>query len=379
MSPKEPGRNDPCPCGSGKKFKSCHGSQKSFSKHGSDSNPTDRLKRVSYKLPVDEMGPPFGYKNFAVVPVFDKSEGGENDTKPVGKPGNYKVTFFLARPEVSLSGVGLSETEGVFGDSSLVITSPEPRSPKSTDHLIVEAHDSGEAPLTFQLWPNKYGRLSRIDIEMQAKNHEAARNRAYKGLLPFLSVLSFEHDIPLEIKKTETFEIKTGGQQLEFRMFFKPVGFNGSKGGAKSIDIRTLMSHYREALNSTSINYSFLCFYRILEAIYAKREKLISEKKVRFEFQRENRLKLEDLQGLSKHMDDYQEFVGKKFGNIFEKELTPLRIRIAHGLVTLQGLFDNTADDVALRDRASHLIPIAQILARIEIQNELSKKEVARV
>jgi len=22
---KEPGRNDPCPCGSGKKFKNCHG------------------------------------------------------------------------------------------------------------------------------------------------------------------------------------------------------------------------------------------------------------------------------------------------------------------------------------------------------------------
>ena len=24
---KEPGRNDPCPCGSGKKYKNCHGKQ----------------------------------------------------------------------------------------------------------------------------------------------------------------------------------------------------------------------------------------------------------------------------------------------------------------------------------------------------------------
>ncbi|MFV2007168.1 MAG: SEC-C metal-binding domain-containing protein, partial [Longimicrobiales bacterium] len=24
-SEKEPGRNDPCPCGSGKKYKKCHG------------------------------------------------------------------------------------------------------------------------------------------------------------------------------------------------------------------------------------------------------------------------------------------------------------------------------------------------------------------
>ena len=25
IAPKAPGRNDPCPCGSGKKFKNCHG------------------------------------------------------------------------------------------------------------------------------------------------------------------------------------------------------------------------------------------------------------------------------------------------------------------------------------------------------------------
>ncbi|NNB98423.1 hypothetical protein HI113_31460, partial [Corallococcus exiguus] len=27
MSPSKPGRNDPCPCGSGKKYKACHAAE----------------------------------------------------------------------------------------------------------------------------------------------------------------------------------------------------------------------------------------------------------------------------------------------------------------------------------------------------------------
>ncbi|MDN3508378.1 MAG: SEC-C metal-binding domain-containing protein [Simkaniaceae bacterium] len=61
------GRNDPCPCGSGKKFKKCHGKQSSarpiiatqidsskfsnlFSSHVAPSAPTEEAKPLSERI-----------------------------------------------------------------------------------------------------------------------------------------------------------------------------------------------------------------------------------------------------------------------------------------------------------------------------------------
>lgn len=52
----------------------------------------------------------------------------------------------------------------------------------------------------------------------------------------------------------------------------------------------------------------------------------------------------------------------------------PIRIKVAHGLLGEQNPLDNTPDDIKLRNRSSYLTPIAQILARLEIQNELTKQ-----
>jgi len=78
----------------------------------------------------------------------------------------------------------------------------------------------------------------------------------------------------------------------------------------------------------------------------------------------------------SKIYQELMKFVGKKFRSIYDNNLTPLRISIAHGLLGEENPFENTPDDLSIRNRAGYLIPIAQILARLEIQNELTRDEL---
>ncbi len=338
---------------------------------------------ISFDLPFDEFGPPFGYKELVTVPRYDEKYFKESDQPtPVGSPGEYEVKFIFARPELSLTNIKEVDLDIVNGDSSCIITTPIPRKKSDPTGISIDIDYTVSKTQTkscsFMLRPNKHGRLSEATTTIFGNGYREARYNAYHALLPFLSKLSFEHNIPLEIKSTTTIEKSTQGQNHEFRIQFPPKRFSLLGQGLYSQEILALLSFYREGMNSTSISYSFLCFYRILEAIYNKRDKIGFQKDVRFEFERENRITNEDLLGLVKHMGNYKEFIGKKFGNIYEKYLTPQRIKIAHGLLGEDNPIEDTPDDINLRHRSSYLTPIAQIIARLEIQNELTKRTIPR-
>jgi len=338
--------------------------------------------RITANIAFDEFGPPFGYKELVAVPTFDERDmlPGEAQPSPVGSPGEYEVTFIFTRPELSLTEIRESDLDFLNGDSALVIAPPEPRGKDQPSGLRLDVsylnsnRETKQCAITFR--PNKHGRVSIAVTRLTAASYRDARDNAYRAFLPFLSKISFEHNIPLEIKASVTREATTGGKNLEFRSPFPFERFRSFSQGLICTDILALLSFYREGMNSTSISYSFLCFYRILEAIYKRRKETIERKRVRFSFKRENRLTEADLMGLSKRMHAYREFVGKKFRSIYENNLTPLRISIAHGLLGEENPFENTPDDISIRNRAGYLIPIAQILARLEIQNELTRDEL---
>ena len=351
--------------------------------------PKDRVTRkpdgslqITTSLPLDQFGPPFGYKELIVVPTFDKRDmkPGEKQPSPAGDPGAYEVTFIFARPEISLTEIREADLDFVNGDSALVIAPPEPRSKDTLAGFRLDVSyiaRNGQAKQGVIMFrPNKHGRLSIALMTMDASGYRDARDNAYRAISPFLSKMSFEHDVPLEIKATVTRELATQGQNIEFRSPIPPKTFRPFSQGLHRTDILALLSFYREAMNSTSISYSFLCFYRILEAIYQRRKEVMQQKKVRFSFARDNRLSEADLMGLPKRMESYREFIGRKFRSIYDTDLTPLRVKIAHGLLGEENPFAETPDDVTIRNRAGYLIAIVQILARVEIQNELTRREV---
>jgi len=345
---------------------------------------SDERISIPFTIPFQELGPPFGFKQIIMVPEIDplKREPNERQPTPQGDPGEYEVTFELGRPELGLTDLTPDDIDSKRGDSCLVITSPEPRPPDHPSgvsfHMKDTTPDGVPRENKFTMRPNKHGRMCLVVNNIAANSFIDAKTRSYELLTPMLSMLSFEYDIPVEIKKVIVEERKTGGMSLEFRIQFPKKTFKVIPVVAISKEISVLLAHYREGLNSTSINYSFLCFYRILEAIYDKRQKEVGQRGLRHMFQRENRINEKDLNGLDAHMPKYKELIGKKFRWLCDIALTPIRVKIAHGLLTPDGFFENTVDDMHLRNSVSYWVRIAQILARIEINNEFSKKLVSK-
>jgi hypothetical protein len=377
-------RNLPCPCGSGKKYKHCHGSAAQSAQLPGISvitNP-DGTKRVITRVPLDQFGPPFGFKELAVVPGFDEADlkPGECQPTPEGAPGDYEVTFVFSRPELGVTQVQASDFEVLNGDSSLQITAPEPRARGQAAGLRIDVTykpvKAAQKEASMVLRPNKHRRLAIGVTTLHAEGHRQAREEANRAFLPFLSKLSFENNVPLEVKETHTRELATGGQTTQFRIPFPVHPFKGASEGLHKQEILALVSFYREGMNSTSTSYSFLCFYRILEAIYARRNQVAKARKVRFVFDRDDCIGEADLLGLTKRMEGYREFIGRRFRAIYKSDLTPLRLSIAHGLLGKDDPMKDTPDDSAIRNRAGYLIPITQILARLEIHNELTRKEI---
>lgn len=376
-------RNEPCPCGSGKKYKNCHGNNMNDTRSQWNERVTkkpDGTLEIAFNIPPDELGPPFGYTELICVPVFDEGtmKPGEKQPSPTGSPGQYEVAFIFAKPEIALAEMRYSDidSDSFKGDSSFIIASPEPR--KATDPAFMkmdysyDAADKTRKTGTIEFRPNKHGRLSFARTTIYSNGYRQARLDAYRAILPMLSNLSFECDIPLEIKGSTTREISSGGVSREIRFQFPCNTLQGPGNIVHRKEIYALQSFYREGMNSSSICYSFLCFYRVLEAIYKMRQNIIEQKSLRPKFKGEARVEEADLKGLPIFLENNKKFIGRKYRDIYEKELTPLRILIAHGLLGDDDPFENTPDNVDIRTTASSLIPITKIIARLEIQNELN-------
>jgi len=214
----------------------------------------------------------------------------------------YRVVFTLSRTGFSLLPENrYSVSEGLKGDSYLAISKPaysEPNNPEA-DRINIYAKGDGRE-LVFTGYPNDEGFLGKIELpSIQALHFGDAALKTYQLLAPALSSMSVYLDIPMHIYQVDLEELRTGSRRMSLLAPFKEVPMFRLPGEMDS-ELRAYASLYREALISNSPNYQFLCFYKIIEGVRKRQERLTKrEQEVRLflhdrgiEFLRKGRNKL---------------------------------------------------------------------------------------
>jgi hypothetical protein len=263
------GRNEPCPCNSGKKFKKCHGLRPSEVPSIIQTLPFVQ-KTADIKLPT--------LPGMSLNLIMQAGYKDRRSLKNVSNlPGNYKVTFTLSRPGFApVDDRHISASQHLSGDSHLAIASPALEYSDGTkydyDSLLFEVK-TVNGNFTFKGLANEKGMLGKIESEeFHAATFADAAARSLHALAPTLSSISASLDVPVNVYQTEVVELRTNTRLITARGPFKEViGWIPPVDNA-SVEQQKYLSLYREALNSTSSNYSFLCFYRIVEGLRHHRE-----------------------------------------------------------------------------------------------------------
>jgi hypothetical protein len=279
------GRNDPCPCGSGRKFKKCHGSMK-------NNNPTHVPSTthvpLSVSMEADSATPRFTFDYLAqglpghrfiitVVPQRADRPITHRDN-PQGSPGSYKAISVLHRPGHSLESPNdMNAAELLNGESYLKII--------PSQYVNISAGIIGASPILHaSVRCNDKGFVEKIETDpFPAQSLEEARKFAFRLLAPMLGHWCIECNLPISIYRTDVIELSTETRSTDIVAPFPELDYVPSIQTPlqMSIRFRACISLYREAINSNSPAYTFLCLYRILEGFIEDRKKKGIESKER--------------------------------------------------------------------------------------------------
>ena len=194
-------------------------------------------------------------------------------------------------------------------------------------------------------------------------------------------------DVPIYIETIQITELATHTSSLRFRMPHLNMTFAGGITPLLDDEFCHYASLYREALNSNSGFYRFLCFYKVIESIVVRRGRLNQAKRligapIRSVPERvpssddQLRALLAEIYPWRKSWDEMavkqifpDEVRGKKVTYIRDHHLNPLRVGIAHALLK--------SDEVpATLDRIDHIqlankwLPLCRVLARLMLRHE---------
>lgn len=385
------GRNDPCPCGSGKKFKKCHGN--SVASASGTANPIPKqvqLRRQSGNIP---WGIPGEEHKLVVVPLM---QGQTPESLPEGMgglPGKYKVQILLSRPGYPIAGEREYKfIDELIGDSHISIAKPRSeRRPEDVAKLMLDMFGNGTA-IRFMGLPNDQGYLGKLVIEdLFAENWYDAESKAYETLAPFLSTWSLHLDIPVNVETIQVTDLQTHASTLRVRTpqfnMSTPAGMSPGLGE----DFRQYASIYREGMDTNSPSYRFLCLYKIIESISSRRSRIAQEDKktgrpVRRFLEQVPKDKMDLIKLLNEiypwrtDWDDFAlnqmippEAAGSKIGTVRERYLNPLRTGIAHALL-------KSGEIKIILDRMDHIqlvnkwLPLTRVIARLMLKNEFPEE-----
>ena len=316
--------------------------------------------------------------------AFTFGEGhpfGGGSLNPAGYEGPYQVTTTLTRrgaPDISSAYV--TDANMMEGDSHLWLPKYEwEDGAVGLPSLLYGTPEGGT--IQFQLLANQQGRLGQIRAVLRANNADDARRKAYRILTPFLCDLSYRYDVPMEVLQMNVAEIATytlcGMKQNDFReKLFDPEQFLGPGLNYGELpNYEFFMRLYREGANSSSVDYGFLCFFRIAEGVVLLRRKRIAEvegkpwKKVpRPEVFLDHETAENDEENLFP-----PELQGKSLWEVYDN-LKGDRVKVGHGFLDdedpLQGHGDIIADRLEGEEQAGTRRAQARYLARKMLQSE---------
>jgi hypothetical protein len=143
---------------------------------------------------------------------------------------------------------------------------------------------SASETIVFRGHLNSDGCLAKIVAEsVDAENFHNAEEKAWNALSPVLSTLSVHLDVPVNVYQVDLVEQLTGALLGRFTPRHRVVGLQLSSLLKESSDFRFYASLYRESMNSNSPLYQFLCLFKIIEGIAARRKRVEREKRRRGE------------------------------------------------------------------------------------------------
>lgn len=300
-----------------------------------------------------------------------------------GLPGKYRVVLTLAKPGYALQAAGEHSTDaGIEGDSNLYIGRDF-----ANGHVLLLKIDGRDFEV--RLVANSHGRLGKFVLDsIQADGFPQARRLAWAAVSPTLSLLSATLDIPLHISQVDLTELRSHAVAGEILVDHIDVGLFLAALNGLSDEFRHYASMYREALNSNSPNYEFLCLFKIIESIKSRRERLAREAKIRGEEPRRLAERFPHQSDLIEWLDSLlpptakrdwaktntahtfpMEVFGKRFGKIIEDHLRPLRVRIAHGLLDT-GELGTSIDDLEEITQVHQWMPATKYLVRQMLKTE---------
>jgi len=387
--------NSLCSCGSGLEFRRCHGSL------------VDPIKSPG-NLPLNATefraglaGFPGQLQQMHVVNQFPDDDP-RSSIPSQGAAGLYEVVFVLKRPGFPLVGERqVSLSSGLRGDSHLGICPPAftPPGGKDVDRILLRSVGD-EGQFEFIGTANQNGFLGKFTSRpIQARDRFHAEEIAFRALAPSLSEFSLQLDIPLEIAQIETKDLSTESCHVTITVPFFDVPLIVAPISRTEPDFRGVASLYREAFNSNSSVYQFLCLFKIVEALRARRKKLQRAANATnagyaaapFEefptTYQDIRVWLDALfyvrPGWSLTALDSAvppEVRGKSFDSVITDVLNPLRVNIAHALFEDTGReLTISYDDLLDTRKIPKLVPVVKCIVRRMMKSDFRGEFLAHV
>jgi hypothetical protein len=192
---------------------------------------------------------------------------------PAGEPGKYSAAVTLSRPGVRpLPEYDQRPSEALRGDSHVAITKPAYAPPGNPDATEIRCHT--HTGVVFSGMPNEKGFLAGFRVyPFEAESFSDAYVKALAKVAPSLSLWSAYLDVPLHVFQVDVLEVASGNTMIAYRNSFPELAIASPPGLADDADFLALISIYREALNSNSLLYQFLCFYKIAEGVQRRRDR----------------------------------------------------------------------------------------------------------
>jgi hypothetical protein len=378
-----------CWCGSGKKQKNCHPGQVPRPPKPPVTGVPAPAQRPMVTPTAPQLTQTPSVRNHAwgfpgeehkiwVVPVL---KGEENKPHSLaGNAGKYKVQLLLSKPGHPVGKEReFSFIDNIVGTSHIQIAKPE-----------AERGEHDVAKLRLALYgknyfitaeTNKEGFIGKFVAELDATDMEQVEDEVYGTLAPFLSAWSMNADIPIHIETIQVTEVATTMSSL--RVLTPHFDMNLPPGTAPFFmdEFCQYASIYREGLNTNSAFYRFLCFYKIIESLIAKRGKEAKARKIAGQDPRQiyetipddERSRVELLGRLYPWRSSWdamavnqifpKEVYGLKATAIRDRHLRPLRLGIAHALLD-QGEITVVIDKMEYIKAVNKWLPLCRLIAR---------------